>query len=101
MNIKKGDNVIVIAGKDKGKKGKIVKVIKETGKVVVEGLNVSKKHVKPKKSNEKGRTVEMSFPMSASNVMLVDSKTGKGTRVGKKLIGDKMVRISKKSGQEI
>ena len=101
MNIKKGDNVIVIAGKDKGKKGKIVKVIKETGKVIVDGLNVSKKHVKAKKGNEKGRTVEMSFPMNASNVMLVDSKSGKGTRVGKKLIGTKMVRISKKSGQEI
>ncbi len=101
MNIKKGDNIIVIAGKDKGKKGKIVRVVTATGKVLVEGINMSKKHIKPRKGGEKGRTVEMSFPMNASNVMLVDPKSGKGTRVGKKLIGDKLVRVSKKSGQEI
>ena len=100
MNIKKGDNIIVTAGKDKGKKGKIVKVISSTNKVWVEGINVSKKHIKPKQGT-KGRTVEVSFPMSASNVMLIDPKTGKQTRIGKKLIGEKLVRVSKKSGQEV
>lgn len=100
MNIKKGDNIIVVAGKDKGKKGKVLKVFLTINKVLIEGINVNKKHIKPKQGT-KGRTVEMSFPMSASNVMLIDPKSGKQTRTGKKLIGEKLVRVSKKSGQEI
>ncbi len=101
MNIKTGDNVIVITGKDKGKKGKILKVFTGTGKVVVEGLNIIKKHQRSRKSDSKGQIVEKSMPMYASNVMLIDPKTGTQTRVGKKLVGGKMVRIAKKSGQEI
>jgi len=101
MKLKKGDNVIVIAGKDKGKKGKIILVIPATNKVVVEGLNVYKKHQKPRKSNEKGSTIEKSMPLNASNVMILDPKSGKGTRIGKKKVGDKMVRIARKSNQEI
>lgn len=101
MNIKKGDNIIVISGKDKGKKGKILKVFPLAGKVIVEGLNVIKKHQRSRKSDSKGQIVVKSMPMYASNVMLIDPKTGTQTRVGKKLVGGKMVRIARKSGQEV
>jgi large subunit ribosomal protein L24 len=101
MKLKKGDNVIVIAGKEKGKKGKIVKVLPGLNKVIVEGLNMIKRHQRPKKSNEKGQMVKMAMPIHASNVMIVDPKTEKGSRIGKRLVGGTMVRISKKSNQEI
>ncbi|MEK7588726.1 MAG: 50S ribosomal protein L24 [Patescibacteria group bacterium] len=101
MKLKKGDNVIIIAGKDKGKKGKIMRVLPTDNKVVVEGLNMVKKHQRPRKSNEKGTTISLSMPLNASNVMLVDPKTGKGTRLGKKKVGDKFVRIARKSNQEV
>lgn len=101
MKLKKGDNVIVITGKDKGKKGKIVRVFPEVNKVVVEGLNMMKKHQRPRKSNEKGQMINIAMPMNASNVMILDPKTGKASRIGKKELGDKMVRIARKSGQEI
>ncbi|MFA5095438.1 MAG: 50S ribosomal protein L24 [Candidatus Paceibacterota bacterium] len=101
MKLKKGDNIIVIAGKDKGKKGKIVAVLVDKNKVVVEGINMMKKHQRPKKSGEKGVKIDIAMPMHASNVMLLDPKTDFRTRVGKKKVGDKMVRITKKSGQEI
>jgi len=101
MKLIKGDNVIVIAGKDKGKKGKITRVLPKENKVIVEGLNMVKKHQRPRKSNEKGSVINISLPMNASNVMVVDPKTGKGSRIGKKTVGDKIVRIARKSGQEI
>ncbi len=101
MKLKKGDNVIAIAGKDKGKKGKITLVLKEKNRVVVEGLNMMKKHQRPRKSGEKGQVISIASPMHASNVMILDPKSGKPSKIGKKLVGDKMVRISKKSGQEI
>lgn len=102
MKLKKGDNVIVITGKDKGKKGKIVKVFPKENRVVVEGINKTKKHQRPRKTNEKGSILEISMPLHASNVLLVDPKTGKGTRIGKKKIGEKtIVRIAKKSNQEV
>ena len=101
MNIKKGDNVIVIAGKDRGKTGKVVKSMPFLNKVVVEGANVMKRHEKPRKQGSKGQTVEVAMPMNVSNVMIVDPKTGKKSRIGKKLVGNKYVRVSKKSGSEI
>lgn len=101
MKLKKGDNVIVITGKDKGKKGKITLVLVQKNKVVVEGLNMMKKHQRPRKSGEKGQVLSISMPINASNVMIVDPKTGKGSRIGKKKVGDKMVRIARKSNQEI
>jgi large subunit ribosomal protein L24 len=101
MKLKKGDNIIVIAGKDKGKKGKIVAVLVDKNKVVVEGINMMKKHQRPKKSGEKGSKINIAMPLHVSNVMIVDPKTGLGTRIGKKKVGDKMIRITKKSGQEI
>ncbi len=72
MKLKKGDNVIAIAGKDKGKKGKIVKVLVEANKVVVEGLNMMKKHQRPRKSGEKGSTIDVAMPIHASNVKKID-----------------------------
>ncbi|MFA5841251.1 MAG: 50S ribosomal protein L24 [Candidatus Paceibacterota bacterium] len=101
MKLKKGDNVILIAGKDKGKSGKIVHVLVKKNKVIVEGLNMMKKHQRPRKSGEKGTMKNIEMALSASNVMLLDPKTGKATRLGKKKIGDKMVRIAKKSNQEV
>lgn len=101
MKLKKNDNVIVIAGKDKGKKGKIVRVLVAKNKVVVEGINMTKKHQRPRKSGEKGQTINIAMPIHASNVMIVDPKTGKGSRIGKKKMGDKMIRITRKSNQEI
>src|ERR1035437_5013080 len=99
MKIKKGDNVIVIAGKDKGKTGKIARAIPTESKVVIEGINVLKKHRKARKSGEKGQIVEVSMPLHVSNVAIVVD--GKPTRVGKKLIGDKMVRVDRKTGKAI
>ena len=101
MKLKKGDNVIIVAGKDKGKKGKIVAVLVRENKVVIEGMNMMKKHQRPRKSGEKCTKINIAMPLHASNVQVVDPKTGLGTRVGKKKVGDKMVRIAKKSGQEI
>ena len=102
MKINKNDTVKIIAGKDKGKKGKVVQVFAKQNKVVVEGLNIRYKHMRPKKQGEKGQRIEYSAPMHASNVMLIDSKTDKVSRVGFKILesGEK-VRISKKSGESI
>jgi large subunit ribosomal protein L24 len=101
MKIKKGDNVIIIAGKDKGKKGKVISVLKSLSKVVVEGANMTKKHQRPRRSNEKGSVIDMAMPLHVSNVMILDPKSGKPTRVGKKKVGEKWVRVAKKSNQEI
>lgn len=101
MKIKKNDNVIVIAGKDKGKTGKVVKAIPEMDKVVVAGINMRKKHQRPQKSGQKGQVIEKNMPIHVSNVMIVDPSTGKRSRIGMKMIGDKFVRVSKKSGKEI
>ena len=101
MNIKKDDNVIIIAGKDKGKKGAVIKAFPKENKVIVAGVNLLKKHQRPTKSGQKGQVIEKTMPINVSNVMLIDSKTGKQTRVGKKTVGDKKVRFAKKSGNEI
>jgi len=101
MKIKKDDNVIVVAGKDKGKNGKVIKAIPSSDKVVVEGVNIKKKHMRPRKSGQKGQIVEIAAPVHVSNVMIKDPKTGKPSRIGMKTVGDKKVRISKKSGEEI
>ena len=98
MNLKKGDKVIVIAGRDKGKSGVIQKVIPELNRVVVEGINVRKKHQKPTQANPEGSIVEVYAPIDASNVMLEDPKTKKPTRIGHKIVKGKKVRVAKKSG---
>ena len=99
MKIKKGDNVIVIAGKDKGKTGKVISAFPKENTVLVEGINISKKHQKAKKSGAKGQIIDKIMPINASNVVVNDG--GKRARVGKKLIGGKFVRINKKTGKEI
>ena len=101
MKFKKGDNVIIITGKDKGKSGKITRILAKDDKVVVEGINVFKKHQRPRTSDAKGQVLSIAMPIHASNVMITDPKNGKPTRIGKKKVGDKMVRISRKSNQEI
>lgn len=99
MKIKKNDTVIVIAGKDKGTTGKVVKLLPREEKAVVEGVNVVKKHTKPRQSGEKGQIVEKSLPIHISNVMLLDPKENKPTRVGFQIKDGKKVRVAKRSGQ--
>jgi large subunit ribosomal protein L24 len=101
MKLKKGDDVIVISGKEKGKQGKIVKVIPEARRVIIGGVNKVKRHSKPSKEGA-GGIVEKEASIHASNVMLLDPKSGKGTRVGYKTLADgKKVRVARKSGEVI
>lgn len=99
MKIKKGDNIIVIAGKDRGKVGKVLVAYPRDNAVLVEGVNISKKHQRAQKSGGKGQIVDKTMPINVSNVMINDG--GKRARVGKKLIGDEFVRVNKKTGKEI
>lgn len=101
MNLKTGDKVIVIAGKDKGKEGKITKILKADNKVVVEGINIAKKHIKPN-GQSAGSIVEVEVPIHASNVMILDPKTKKRTRIGHTIDKKgKKIRIAKKSNESL
>ena len=91
----------MLTGKDKGKKGTVVSVSPKTNRAIVEGVNVRMRHVKSKKKGEAGQKVEVPMTIHISNIQIVDPKTGKGTRIGTKMVKDKKVRIAKKSGQEI
>ena len=99
MQIKTGDKVVIISGKDKGKEGVVLSAQPSTNKVTVEGVNVVKKHVRPYQMNPDGGIVEFEAPIHASNVMIVDPKSGKPTRVGFKFVDGKKVRFAKKSGE--
>jgi len=102
LHVKKDDTVIVITGKDKGKKGRIIAAFPRENRVLVEGVNMMKKHAKPSQQNPQGGILEQEAPIHVSNVMLVDPKTGKATRVGyKTLENGKKVRVAKKSGEVI
>ena len=101
MRIKKGDNVIIISGKDRGKTGKVSRVFPKRSMLLIENANIRKRHQKPRKAGAKGQILSIATPLHASNVMLVDSKTGKRTRVGMKMVDGKKVRIAKKSGMTI
>ncbi len=103
MKIRKEDKVIIIAGKDKGKTGTVVLAMPKEGKVVVEGMNIAKKHIKSRGQNKKGQIVEIAMPMDASNVALIDPKTKKATRVRleKDAKTGKITRIAVKSGSVI
>jgi len=101
MKIKKGDSVIVISGADKGKKSKVLRAFPKLNKIIVEGVNKKKKHQKPNRSDQKGQIIEKTMPINVSNVMLIDPTSGKPTRVGRKLIGEKSVRFAKQSGATI
>ena len=101
MNFKQGDKVVVIAGSSKGKEGKITRVLKSQNKVVVEGVNIVKKHVKPN-GQTAGSIIEMEAPIHASNVMIVDPKTKKRTRIGHTIDKKgKKIRVSKKSNENL
>ena len=102
MNFKVGDKVNVIAGKDKGKSGKILHILRNKERVIVEGINVVKKHQKPTASNQTGGIIEKENPIHISNIMMTDSKTGKSTRIGHEINKDgKKIRVSKKSNEKI
>ncbi|MED3661721.1 50S ribosomal protein L24 [Ureibacillus sp. FSL K6-8385] len=101
MHVKKGDKVKVITGKDKGKVGVVLAAFPKKERVIVEGVNIVKKHVKPNQSNPQGGIVSQEAPIHVSNVMLIDPKTGEPTRVGYRFENGKKVRYAKKSGAVI
>ena len=102
LHIKKNDTVVVLAGEDKGKTGKVLKVLVEKNCALVEGVNMVSKSTKPSAKNPQGGIVKQEAPIHISNLSLVDPKSGKATRVGIKVTEDgKKVRIAKKSGEEI
>jgi len=96
MKIKKNDTVLIVRGKDAGKTGKVIKVLPKEGRISVEGLNVAKKHVKPKRQGEKGQVVGVPRPIFVSNVKLICTRCGKATRVGYKFDGEIKKRFCKK-----
>ena len=100
MKLKKGDNVLIISGKDRGRKGKILEVLPKKGKIVVEGMNIHKKHTKPKRQGQKGEVVEISASFDASNAQLMCTKCTKAARVGYKITAEKKYRACKKCGEE-
>ena len=105
--VKSGDTVQVIAGRDKGKQGKVLKVHHKRAKVLVEGVNTVKKHVKPSQENPQGGVLSVDSPIHVSNVMIVDPKSGKPTRIGKQPKKDaktkkvQWVRVAQKSGESL
>lgn len=101
MKIKKGDTVLIISGKDRGKTGKVLQTLPEEGKILVENVNLRKRHVRPTRTGEKGQIVEKSAPIHISNMKLICSKCGKATKVGYKIIEERKYRICKKCEQEI
>ena len=101
MNIKKGDNVLVIAGKDKGKSGKVLATSPKNGKVTVENVNVVTKHQKPKSQQDKGGIIKKTAPFDASNVMVICPDCGKATRIAHKDLDGKNVRVCKKCGASL
>ena len=101
MKIKKDDKVVVLSGKDKGKEGKVLSADPKNAKVIVEGVNLAKHHVKPRKQGEEGGIIKVETPIYASKVQLVCPKCGKATRVGFKVENGKKTRICKKCGAEV
>lgn len=102
MKIKKGDKVVVRTGKDKGSTGEVVKVMPKDNRVLVQGINMVTKHTKPSQLNPQGGKEKKELPIHVSNVMVVDPKTEKATRVGYKTLKDgKKVRVAKKSGETL
>ena len=101
MRIKKGDNILVIAGKDRGRKGKVVRALPQEAKIVVEGINMRTKHLRAKRAGQKGQMVQMPSPFDVSNVKIVCEKCQKATRVGYKVEGNTKTSICKKCGAPI
>ena len=101
MRIKKGDNIIVISGKDRGKQGRIIKVLPARSAIIVENVNLKKKHQRPKTGGKKGEKIEVPRPISVSTVTLICKNCGKPTRVSRRVSPDgKKIRICKKCGLE-
>ncbi|MBU3901133.1 50S ribosomal protein L24 [Patescibacteria group bacterium] len=101
MKIKKNDQVLITAGKDKGKKGKVLDVFGSTEKLIVENINLVKKHRRPRKQGEKGQVIQIPKPLHLSNVKLICPKCGEASRVGYKLTEAGKFRVCKKCGQEV
>lgn len=101
MVVKKGDQVVVIAGNDKGKKGVVKQVLVKSNRVVVEGVNVVSRHTRPSNANPDGGIIKKEAPIHASNVMLLDPKTNQPTKVGHRVEDGKKVRYAKASGATI
>ncbi len=101
LKLKSGDTVVVTTGEHKGSEGKIMKVLRDKNKAIVEGVNTVKKHEKPSAANPQGGITEKEAPIHISNLALVDPKSGEATRVGYRMEDGKKIRFSKKSNQEI
>ncbi|WP_349410716.1 50S ribosomal protein L24 [Pseudalkalibacillus sp. SCS-8] len=101
MHVKKGDKVQVISGKDKGKQGVVLQALPKENRVIVEGVNVVKKHAKPSQDNPQGGILNVEASIHASNVLPIDPKSGEPTRVGYEEKDGKKVRIAKKSGEAL
>lgn len=101
MNIKKGDKVIIIAGKDKGKTGKVLRAFPADNKILVEAVNLKKRRERPRKQGQKGQTIEKPAPINISNALFFCSSCNKGVRIGQRLTGDKKARVCRKCGKEI
>jgi len=101
IHIKKGDTVYVNAGNDKGKTGKVLTVIPDKDRAIVEGINMVSKHTKPNTKQPQGGIVKQEASIHISNLNLIDPKSGKATRIGYRMDGDKKIRYAKKSGEEI
>ena len=101
LRIKKGDTVYVNAGNDKGKTGKVLSVAPAENRAIVEGINMVSKHTKPNSKQPQGGIIKQEAPVHISNLNLIDPQSGKPTRVGYKMDGDKKVSFAKKSGEEI
>ena len=98
MFVRKDDKVVVLSGRDKGKEGKVLKAMPDAGKLIVEGVNVASRHMKPRKQGEQGGIVKVETPIYACKVMVVCPKCGKPTRVAHRLEGGKKLRVCKKCG---
>jgi large subunit ribosomal protein L24 len=102
IHIKKGDTVMIITGESKGQKGRVLEINRDKNKAIVEGVNMVSKHTKPNAKAPQGGIIKKEAPVHLSNIMVVDPTSGKPTRIGRKLNDkDKLVRFSKKSGEEI
>ena len=101
MKIRKGDRVFILAGKDRGREGVVSEAFPSTNKVKVEGVNIAKRHTKPRSADEPGGIIDKEMPLHVSNVAIISPQDGKPTRVGYKIDGEKKVRICKRTGVEI
>lgn len=101
MNIKKGDTVKILSGNDKGKTGEVIEIIPKTEKIVVKGINIRKKHVKPRKQGEEGGIISVECPIHSSKANIVCPKCGKATRIAYVMEKDEKLRVCKKCGAKI